>query len=508
MLNVFTNLILTLIFLSKPLNIYIVEERYIMQLPVDIRYKRYEEWTDEEFQSIQEQVQQSPWHASYHIEPKTGLLNDPNGFAYFNGQFHLFYQNWPYGPAHGLKQWVHTTSNDLVTFQETGTKILPDHINDLQGAYSGSAIPMDDQLFIFYTGNTRDADWKRTPLQIGAWMDTQNHITKMDTVLITPPEDVTDHFRDPQIFRYNGQIYALIGAQNHNKKGFIKLYEAKHNNIQTWECIGDLDFKGKHSEYMIECPNLVFVDEHPILLYCPQGLDTKELDYKNIYPNTYRVFDSFDTKHAQLHGQGELELLDYGFEVYATQAFNAPDGNVYSISWIGLPDVDSPTDTYQYHGSMSLVKELKVKDGRLYQYPVDALKAYRCNETKLSEVRHTNNCYELEFNVSQTSQLVLFEHEGKGFTIDIDFESHQFTIDRSQVGQQYALDFGTSRSCTFEGDNLDVNVFVDASIIELFINKGEKVFTSRVFPSDVENGIQITKGNIDGTYFEIKSNGR
>ena len=34
-----------------------------------------------------------------------------------------------------------------------------------------------------------------------------------------------------------------------------------------------------------------------------------------------------------------LQNLDYGFEAYATQAFNAPDGRALAVSWLGLPDV-------------------------------------------------------------------------------------------------------------------------------------------------------------------------
>ena len=147
-----------------------------MNLPTEVRYRPYADWTDEEKTKIRENVAKSPWRASYHIEPETGLLNDPNGFSYFNGKFQLFYQSWPFGAAHGLKQWVHTETEDLVHFTETGVKLLPDHENDSHGAYSGSAY------------------------QIGAWMDKDGKIEKFDKVLIKQPADATGHFRDPQIF--------------------------------------------------------------------------------------------------------------------------------------------------------------------------------------------------------------------------------------------------------------------------------------------------------------------
>lgn len=74
-----------------------------MKLPREIRYRAYSEWSKDEIIKINKHVKQSPWHTNYHIEPTTGLLNDPNGFSFFNGKFTLFYQNWPFGASHGLK---------------------------------------------------------------------------------------------------------------------------------------------------------------------------------------------------------------------------------------------------------------------------------------------------------------------------------------------------------------------------------------------------------------------
>ncbi|MGT2829304.1 sucrose-6-phosphate hydrolase [Streptococcus hillyeri] len=476
-----------------------------MNLPTEVRYRPYADWTAEERATIAKNVASSPWHTTYHLEPKTGLLNDPNGFSFFNGKFQLFYQNWPFGAAHGLKQWVHTESEDLVHFNETGVVLLPDHAHDSHGAYSGSAYEIDDKLFLFYTGNVRDENWVRDPLQIGAWMDKEGQIEKFENVLIQQPSDVTEHFRDPQIFDYKGQFYAIVGAQSLEKSGFIKLYKAVDNNVQNWELVGDLDFGGTGSEYMIECPNLVFVDGKPVLLYSPQGLDKSELAYDNIYPNTYKVFDHFDTEAPALTGNGTLENLDYGFEAYATQGFNAPDGRALIVSWIGLPDVDYPTDRYDYQGAMSLVKELSIKDGKLYQTPVAAMETLRQTTETLTSKSATNNIYELEFTVpaNTTADLMLFADEaGNGLRLTVDTENGKVILDRSACGKQYATDFGTSRDCDIETAETSIRLFADKSVVEIFVNGGEKVFTSRVFPTENQTGLVVPKG-ITGTYYEL-----
>ena len=242
-----------------------------MKWTTELRYKRYEDWTQAEKEQLKSTMEKSPWRAKYHVEPSSGLLNDPNGFSYFDGKWIVFYQNFPFGAAHGLKSWVQLESDDLVTFKETGVKVLPDTPMDSHGAYSGSAMQFGDKLFLFYTGNVRDENWVRHPHQLGALMGKDGHIEKLGKDLIPKPSNATGHFRDPQIFQYKNHYYAIVGGQNQEKKGFVRLYHAVNNDYRNWEEIGDLDFKNDNTAYMMECPNLVFVDEKPVLIYCPQG---------------------------------------------------------------------------------------------------------------------------------------------------------------------------------------------------------------------------------------------
>ena len=58
---------------------------------------------------------------------------------------------------------------------------------------------------------SRDENWVRHPYQIGALMDKDGNIKKIDKILIDQPADATDHFRDPQIFNFKGQYYAIVG---------------------------------------------------------------------------------------------------------------------------------------------------------------------------------------------------------------------------------------------------------------------------------------------------------
>lgn len=477
-----------------------------MAFTTEERYRAYADWTPEYIEHIKQNTENSPWRTNFHIESPHGLLNDPNGFSYFNGKWNLFYQYFPFGASHGLKSWVHTESTDLVHFEKTGIMIYPDTPLDSHGAYSGSAIEFDGKLFLFYTGNVRDESWIRHPYQIGAIMDKNGTIEKINKVLIEQPEDTTDHFRDPQIFNYKGQYYAIVGGQNLEKKGIVKLYKAENNDYLNWSFVGDLDFENDMTAYMMECPNIAFIDQQPILLYCPQGLDKSVLDYGNIYPNMYKIGQQFDPETATIVEPSELLNLDYGFECYATQAFNAPDGRALAISWLALPDVAYPTDNYDYQGCLSLVKELTIKDGKLYQYPVEAITSLRQSSQPFTSQTETNNVYELELNfeANHKHEIVLFANEaGKGLVLTVDTRSGQILLDRSNCGQPFALEFGTVRSCSVEPGTITANIFIDTSVFEIFINKGEKVFSGRVFPDRQQNGITIISGQPTGTYYHL-----
>src|SRR5699024_1529164 len=156
---------------------------------------------------MQERISQSQYRQSYHIQPVTGLLNDPNGLSYFDGKWHLFYQWFPLGPVHGLKYWYHVTSTNLVEWENEGIGISPDTDFDSHGAYSGSGFVYNEKLHLMYTGNTRSENWERTPYQIMAVMDNKGHIVKKEEPLISgSPKGYTDHFRDPKIWQKQGEF--------------------------------------------------------------------------------------------------------------------------------------------------------------------------------------------------------------------------------------------------------------------------------------------------------------
>lgn len=480
----------------------------------NLRYRPYEKWPESYLKLLKEKIATSHWRLDYHVQAPTGLLNDPNGFASFNGQWHLFFQYYPFGPVHGLKSWYHVTSKNLVDWQEQGIALFPDTSWDSQGVYSGSAFAFHDQLFIAYTGNVRDDNWHRLTYQLGAVMDTDNHIKKLPKPLFSVhPAGITDHFRDPQLLFYQGSYLLLIGAQTTAKKGELLVYES--DSLEgSWHLRGPLQVGQEDLGYMVECPNLVFIAGKAVLLFCPQGLPQAKLAYQNIYPNTYLVAENFDLEKVALNAPNSLKNLDDGFDLYATQAFNAPDGRVLAISWCGLPEIAYPSDQEGWAHCLSLVKELTLKDDKLYQHPVAEYQELRATQqqqqtgplttvTELFEIEQ--NRYELHLEVAAESKgrLSLFADAKGEHGLDLRFDTKigQLVLDRSRVSRPFAENYGLTRTLTLlPKQALRLEIFVDQSLCEIFINDGAQTMTTRIFPE-----ISETKAFIEGNSGSFKA---
>ena len=86
-----------------------------------------------------------------HLKAPDNWVNDPNGFIYYKGYYHLFYQYFPYGPRWGTMHWGHAISRDLVTWEHKELALYPTRREDRNGCFSGSPFEEDGTLPLIYT---------------------------------------------------------------------------------------------------------------------------------------------------------------------------------------------------------------------------------------------------------------------------------------------------------------------------------------------------------------------
>ena len=469
------------------------------------RYRALE--NEEEIRPLHERIRKSDYRQHYHIQSVTGLLNDPNGFVFHNGQWHLFYQWCPWGAVHGLKYWYHTVSSDLVTWKNKGVCICPDTYADNKGAYSGSALPTENCVYLYYTGNHRDEDWTRKSYTCLVKLDDDGSAKKM-APLFGPNEGYTEHQRDPKIIfnKEKNRYYIIIGAQTKKKTGCVIIYSSESID-KNWRFEGQLKVPGfENFGDMWECPSIETISDYDVLIFCPQHITLPGRGgavHHSGYLLGHMDWDTFTFTPDNT----KFHVLDFGFDSYAAEcAANPNDKNKATlVAWMGLPDAYYPTDDEDWSGCLTLPRELRVRDHRLIQQPIDELRKLRGKKIDLELTDILPRVCETELiSRGGDMELKLFaKADGSGgLLISYNDAEKTITIDRSALTKRFNTELGEQRIRSLSKGLFHLRIFIDKSSVEIFVNDGDAVFSSRIFPVEGESRI-ICKGDASIHLWEL-----
>ncbi len=432
-----------------------------------------------------ELVKNDPYRLAYHIQPPMGWLNDPNGLCQIDGTYHIYYQYSPFEPKGGTKLWGHYTTKDFIRFQEHEPFLFADTRADERGVYSGSAFVEDGTIYFFYTGNVKlfdrdDYDYCNNGREQNTILVTSQdgfHHTEKEWLLKNSdyPQDMSTHVRDPKILKRKDTYYMVLGARDQDSHGLLLIYSSK--DLRHWSLFDRLSIPG--FGYMWECPDLFELDGELFLVFSPQGLEAQGLEYRNVYQTGYCKLElDFDTMEYQF---GPFIELDRGFDYYAPQSFLDEQGRRIQFGWMGMGDApytNEPTLKYEWQHAFTIPRQLHAKEGRLYQTPLKELEALR-NEKK--EFSFENFSYapetkqfELDIHFDHSKPFVLHLNED----IQLSFDGSILSLSMKESG--YGRDMRGIELDAIE----DLQIFIDASSIEIFVNDGYTVFSSRAYPKE------------------------
>lgn len=425
----------------------------------------------------------------YHIMPPEGWLNDPNGLCFYKGKYHAFFQYEPKNVYGGTTCWGHYVSPDLLCWEFLGEAVRPDSLWDRSGAYSGCAYVEDGLMEIFYTGNVKeegDHDYIHTGRQSNTiYLASEDGIAFGEKKLLMTsrdyPSDYTLHVRDPKVWKEDGLYYMVLGGRKKGDTGAVLLYSSKDK--VNWRYEREYTSQRPFG-YMWECPDIFYLGGHRILSVSPQGLAAEEFRYQNKYQSGYFLCEE-EPEH--------FTEWDYGFDFYAPQTFW--DGKRRILAgWAGVPEMEEvynnrPTIEEGWQHSFTLFRELSWKNGKVYQYPVEEYKQLRqeaipCNE-KQAEVPQT---YDSE---------VVFAEDGKDKKICFG-SSLQLSYEEGVVKLEFLDDSGSGRTVR-KGKIKDMSkarIMMDTSMVELYLNDGEMVFTTRWFGNTKPKNTLELFGNV------------
>lgn len=422
------------------------------------------------------------WHNKFHLEMPKGLVNDPNGLCYHQGKYQIFFQWNPFGCEHKHKHWTYTQTTNFINYTKPQIALAPVDKFDKDGCYSGSARSKNNKLEIIYTANLKDEQNIRYPRQVLVKQDDDGKFIKEKIIIDTVPKGYTTHFRDPYIFTKNNRSFIILGAQREKLTGCALIYEEIDEN---WIFRGELKTQLTDFGYMWECPNLFTIDDKDILVFCPQGLKAQKYQYQNLYQAGYLIGqfnpDTLEFTH------GEFHEFDMGFDFYAPQVLVHENRHIL-IGWVGMPDKlqDYPTINDGWVHSLTLPRELILKNDKLYQRPISELNELNQNTTtKINTDKislSANKKLEISIplkDISSWQGKLKFNDEY--ILLTYDKNTSVFTIDRNQLKLGGK---GIRQFLVKTQNELNLSIYIDSSIIELYLQDGEYYATFCYYPTE------------------------
>lgn len=428
------------------------------------------------------------YRQSLHLMPPVGWLNDPNGLCQFKGIYHAFFQYSPFDAEGGVKMWGHYTSRDMIEWEYQGVTLYPDQPFDCSGVYSGCAFIEGGEMYLYYTGNVKLEDRED--------YDYINSGREANTVLVTSPDgmhfgrkkllmrnsdypsDLTLHVRDPKVWKEAGTYYMLQGARTKDDAGQALIFRSEDKI--NWQLDSRVEMEEKFG-YMWECPDYFEVDGVKVFSASVQGLEGEEWKDRNVYQSGYFLVD------GDIHGKYSLSdyrLWDYGFDYYAPQSFETENGRRVQIGWMGMPDCEEysnrTTDDGWQH-CFTFPREVFVKDGIIRQRPIRELEEIKIlseeTENYLETKKYTVyeavifNIQKDQFRAVLSDELVI---EYKNKRLVIEFINNR----NNKVSCGRRMRYADMNTVT------DVRILADESSVEVFVNEGEYVFSTRYYPEE------------------------
>ncbi len=422
----------------------------------------------------------------FHLMPPTGWLNDPNGLCQSDGVFHAFFQYSPFDPEGGAKLWGHYTSRNMIDWEYKGVPLYPDQPFDCSGVYSGCAYLEDGQMYLYYTGNVKledrdDYDYVNTGREANTVLVTSpdgKQFSRKRLLMrnIDYPSDLTLHVRDPKVWKEDGVYYMLQGARTKDDVGQGILFRS--DDKISWSFAGRVETKEKFG-YMWECPDYFETDGVKVFSASVQGLDGEEWKDRNVYQSGYFLVDGDILGEYSL---SDYRLWDYGFDYYAPQSFEAEDGRRILIGWMGMPDCDEYTNLTIREGwqhCFTFPREVFVRDGIVCQRPVRELDERKRPAAAAEGTleRDGDQAYEADITGIRNNSF----RAVLGEELVLEYRDRRFEM-RFEDQAKDAVSGG--RSLRYRGmeELRSVKILADVSSVEVFINGGEYVFSTRYYP--------------------------
>ena len=436
----------------------------------------------------------------WHYRPAKNWINDPNGLCQVDGVYHMFYQYNPHGDQWGDIHWGHATSTDLIHWQEQEIAMAPLKSAGEIHCFSGGCCKDEAGVpHFFYTSVGRAEDGRDARNGAQQWF-AEGADAALTRLAQSPEGALTAdihgemqvlEWRDPCVIRHGGQYLMVLGGLVENR-GCVLLYTSP--DMKHWTYCRILARSDKADGVTWECPNLIEVDGHFVLLYSPCAQVMA------------KVGDLDDELRFHELSEEVLEPADWqGY--YAPQCFTDEQGRAILIGW--MPECDNCRKGWS--GVMSLPRVMHVQDHRLWLEPMgDAF-------SLVNGIDERTVCGEAELDAGTEAAMVslAFTPDALPLTLQVlrspgGEEQTVYTLtkegllrcdrSRSSLDERPRKDLMQRSVPIVEGDN-ELFAVIDRSAVELMVNG--RWLSVRAYPTreDATGICLLSSGEVDSAVF-------
>lgn len=443
----------------------------------------------------------------YHPIPNNNWCNESHGLIYYNGMYHLFYQKNGNGSYLFQQNWGHLESPDLVTWQEVVPALWPSPGWDNYGIWSGHCVlDATNTPTIFYTGvdGVKAGIGSASPTSTSL-LDWQKNIA--NPIIPAAPTAVPNlDFRDPYLFKEGPTWYMITGSGLQSPVvGTVFLYQS--TDLKTWTYVGPM-YQGNNAQYASgvfwEMPvfwkfggkYMLLVDKTP-----ETGSPARDFYWVGNFSGTTFTPDNTSATN--------LELINW---LLSPSVNTDKDGIVTAIGII--PDLIPSIEQYKkgYANVFSLPREWDMVNNKLIQKPHPALQKLRKDSAFFNNITvtptgsnflNTTSGFQKEIRAIITPAAstqkagIIIEKNSDGSeytTIYYDYYYDELSIDRTHSSTNPNTQ-GDLKTVSFTPDDptapMDWHIYIDGSVVEVFIND-KYAFASRIYPTSANsNGIDL-----------------
>ena len=361
----------------------------------------------------------------------------------------------------------------------------------------------DEKLHLFFTGNVKmDGDYdhinngrEASTLHVESEDGIHFGVKEVAVDYQDYPETYTRHVRDPKVWKDDDAYFMALGGRKKNDQGAVLIYRSE--NLKNWTYEREITTEEPFG-YMWECPDMFKIEGQQVLSVSPQGLKREEYRFQNVYQSGY-----FLLKDGKMDVK-EFQEWDMGFDFYAPQTFEDAKGRRILIGWMGLPDVEgeytNPTAEKEgWQHCLTVPREIRLYNGRLYQYPVEELKVLRGRDFRIDETQENIEVFrpfELEMKLDTRMCRI-------SFGTDLILEA-----DGPKVWLRLSREAGAGRrqrnAILPSGSLKELRMLVDTTAVEIYLNHGEIVFSTRYYPEKMSQTVKLEAEKFQGYIYELK----